>query len=140
MSPPVTYLHLKPEAALPEISRAVPARMVVVIEAEVSAEWQSIVSDWIIGSGCLYMMAWGVDCSSWDDSVDIANLEKFEFGEIPENHFVMTTWHTDEPLAEVFWFSKNNAFHPTVEFQHTVLLHISAESKERELLAAYAEA
>ena len=114
--------------------------MVVVVEVEVSAEWQSIVSDWIIGSGCLYMMAWGVDCGSWDDSVDIANLEKFEFGEIPENHFVMTTWHTDEPLAEVFWFSKNNAFHPTVELQHTVLLHISSESKEREHLAAYDEA
>lgn len=140
MSPSVAYLHLKPEAALPEISRAVPARMVVIAEAEVSAKWQSIVSDWIVASGCLYMMAWGVNCSSWDDSVDIANLENFKFGEIPENHFVMTTWHTAEPLPEVFWFSKNNAFHPTVELQRTVLLHISAEGNERELLAAYAEA
>ena len=114
--------------------------MVVVVEAEVSPDWQSIVSNWIVGSGCLYMMAWGVECSSWDDSVDIANLEEFKFGEIPEDRFVMTTWHADEPLAEVFWFSKNNAFHPTVELQRTVLLHISAENREHELLAAYAEA
>lgn len=113
--------------------------MVVMVEAEVSAAWQSTVSHWIIDSGCLYMMAWGVECSSWDDAVDIANLERFDFGKIPEDHSVMTTWHTDEPLAEVFWFSKNDAFHPTVKLEHTVLLHISAESKERELLAAYAE-
>ena len=140
MSESVAYLHLKPGAELPELSPSKPVRMVVVVEAEVSPDWQSIVSNWIVGSGCLYMMAWGVECSSWDDSVDIANLEEFKFGEIPEDRFVMTTWHADEPLAEVFWFSKNNAFHPTVELQRTVLLHISAENREHELLAAYAEA
>ena len=114
--------------------------MVVVVEAEVSPEWQAIVSDWIVRSGCLYMMAWGVGCSSWDDSVDFANLEEFKFGEIPENRFIMTTWHSDEPLADVFWFSKNCASHPTVELERTVLLHISAQNREQELLAAYAEA
>ena len=140
MSKSVSYLQLKPEAALPAISSATPARMVIVVEAAVPAEWQSIVSKWIVGAGCLYMMAWGVDCSSWDDSVDMANLEEFMFGEIPEDRFVMTTWHADEPLTEVFWFSKNNAYHPTVELQRTVLLHISDENQEQELLAAYAEA
>ena len=114
--------------------------MIVVVEAEVSPEWRSLVSCWIVRSGCLYMMAWGVECSSWDDSVDRANLEEFRFGDIPEDRFVVTTWHADESLAEVFRFSKNNAFHPTVELQQTVLLHTAAESKEHELLAAYAQA
>jgi hypothetical protein len=52
----------------------------------------------------------------------------------------MTTWHEKESLNDVFWFSKNNAFHPTVELQHTVILHISRNNREQELLAAYASA
>ncbi len=112
----------------------------MVIEEEVSPEWQAMVSTWLVASGCLYMMAWGIGCSSWDDSVDMANLEAFNFGEIPESRFVMTTWHDDEPLSEVFWFAKENANHPAEELQATVLLHISAVPREAELLASYAAA
>jgi hypothetical protein len=86
------------------------------------------------------MMAWGTKCSTWDDSVDIANLEQFDFGEIPDDSFVITTWHADEPLNEVFWFSKNNAFHPTVDLKRTVLLHIAEVDREAELIKSYADA
>jgi hypothetical protein len=86
------------------------------------------------------MLAWGPDCSSWDDSVDEANLREFEYGDIPEDRFVMTTWHTNEELREVFWFSKNCASHPSVPLQRTVLFHISAEDRAREFLDLYAEA
>ena len=86
------------------------------------------------------MMAWGKDCSSWDDSVDIANLERFEYEDIPENQFVVTTWHEDEPLAEVFWFSKNSSNHPNEVLKSDLLLHIAAGPRESELLRAYAEA
>lgn len=140
MSHPAIYIHLKAGDTPPEFAVSTPNRVVVIVEAEVTPEWQSLVSDWIVRSGCLYMMAWGANCSSWDDSVDIANLEEFKFGEIPEDRFIMTTWHSDESLAEVFWYAKNNALHPTAELEHTVLLHISARAREHELLAAYAEA
>ena len=140
MSQSVTYLRIQPEAALPAVSTRLPTRVVVVADSEVSPKWQAVVSTWLVQSGCLYMMAWGNNCSSWDDSVDMANLEEFKFGQIPEDRFVMTTWHTDEPLAEVFWFSKNNAFHPTVELEHTILLHIGVNDRGQELLASYAEA
>jgi hypothetical protein len=86
------------------------------------------------------MMAWGENCSSWDDSVDIANLERFDYGEIPESQFVMTTWHQDEPLQEVLWFTKNNSNHPTEVLKGDLLLHIAAQPRESELLRAYAEA
>ena len=76
------------------------------------------------------MMAWGKDCSSWDSSVDDANLEAFDFNYIPEEKFVMTTWHDNEPLEEVFWFSKHCAFHPEVDLQEFVLVHISSVDKE----------
>jgi hypothetical protein len=54
-------------------------------------------------------MAWGLDCSLWDDSVDYANIEKFETDEIPDEQFVMTTWHTDDTLEEVLRFAKIDA-------------------------------
>ena len=91
-------------------------------------------------SGCLYMMAWGKNCSSWDDSVDIANLERFAYEDIPDSQSVMTTWHENESLEEVFWFSKNNSSHPTVALQSVVLVHIAARERQSELLHAYAEA
>lgn len=138
MSSPV-YLHLAPEAVLPDITSLAPFRAVLIIEAVVAPTWQATVSEWLVRSGCLYTMAWGLGCSSWDDSVDMANIEQFEFKEIPEDKFVMTTWHDDEPLSEVFWFCKNSAFHSTIDLSNTLLLHIAARAKEQEMLVAYAE-
>ena len=82
----------------------------------------------------------GRGCSSWDDSVDLSNVEAFDFADIPDDQFVMTTWHSDESLAEVLWFSKYTASHPTVELDKTLLLHISSESREQEFLRSYDEA
>lgn len=133
------YLRLPPEGELPNLTLC-PTRVVVIADAKVLLGWQEQVSVWIVNSGCLYMMAWGPDCSSWDDSVDAANLEKFDYKEIPKDQFVMTTWHSDESLKEVFWFSKHCATHPSVDLQRTVLLHISNQDRGQEFLNQYAEA
>ena len=134
------YIQLQPDSKLPVISDLSPFRSVVVIEENVTPEWQSQVSSWLVASGCLYMMAWGKNCSSWDDSVDFANLEAFNYKKIPDEKFVMTTWHAKESLKEVYWFSKNNAVHPTVKISNTLLLHISNSSKEKDFLSEYASA
>lgn len=97
-------------------------------------------SRWLIGTGCLYVLAWGEGCSSWDDSVDIANLEDFDYGDIPQKFDVLTTWHADEPLAECMYFAKTWATHFLVEIERTVIVHIGVQARESELLAAYAEA
>lgn len=86
------------------------------------------------------MMAWGPECSSWDDSVDDADLEKFDCEEIPESQFIITTWHEDEELSDVFWFSKHNAHHPYYEMRNTVILHISKEDKQQCFEDEYANA
>lgn len=86
------------------------------------------------------MLAWGVDCSSWDDSVDIANLEAFGYADIPDEFDAITTWHSDEPLHESMWFAKNCAMHSIVPLDRTILVHIGPVSRELELLNAYAEA
>lgn len=82
-------------------------------------------------------MAWGVECSTWDDSIDLANIQEFDYEDIPEDKFVFTTWHEDEPLKEVYWFSKNNALHPKVDLKNTVIVHVSNNNKEKAFLAEY---
>lgn len=136
----VGYLQLHRGLKPQEITELRPFRCVVVAEEGITDEWMWVVSTWLVESGCLYMMAWGEKCSAWDDSVDYANLEQFNFGDIPDDDAVMTTWHSNEPLHEVFWFAKNCAYHPTVDLPNTLILHISSQDKESEMLAAYNKA
>ncbi|ACA85266.1 DUF7684 family protein [Shewanella woodyi] len=134
------YVQLTKNTILPDISKLGPFRCIVVVEKGVPEVRQKEVSAWLVESGCLYMMAWGIECGSWDTSVDIANLEKFDFNEIPEENLIITIWHNDEPLSEVFWYSKHCAFHSTVEIENTVLLNISAIDKSNQYLSEYINA
>ncbi len=87
------------------------------------------------------MMVWGNQCTTWDDSVDLANLEAFDFGDIQEKDFVVTTWHPSEPLEDAFWIAKNFSFHfYDVELDNTIILHVSDSSRSDELLEMYANA
>lgn len=135
-----TYLHVQPDGELPRWRASEPFRCVVVVQADVSPGWRSNVSGWMLREGCLYMMAWGSECSRWDDAVDDENLSRFDYGDIPEDKFVMTTWHEDQSLSEVFWFAKELAHHPTVALRDTLLLHIAPCASEAEMLAAFKNA
>lgn len=135
----VSYLHLPANQSPPSLVKAL-FKAVVVIEQAVSDAWQAQVSDWLVRSGCLYMMAWGDRCSDWDDSVDYANMSAFDGGDIPDDDFVMTTWHEREPLAEAFWFAENAAFHPTVDLDRTIIVHVAPHDRGAELLNLYREA
>lgn len=130
------YVHLTPGATPPKLDSA-PFKAVVVVECDVTPDWQMQTSDWLVRSGCRYMMAWGQKCSEWDDSVDLANLAMFDFGDIPEDDFVMTTWHEREPLADTFWFAGKCATHPSLVLERTYIVHVAPESQETALLEAY---
>jgi hypothetical protein len=134
------YLFLAPNEPLPTIRATTPFRAVVLIEAAVSDAWRDATSVWLVESGCLYMMAWGHECSAWDDSVDWASIDReIRMGEAAER-FVMTTWHNDESLAEVFFFAQHCARHPSVDLSRTLLLHIAPEANEARMRAAFAAA
>lgn len=83
------------------------------------------------------MLAWGQDCSDWDDSVDWAILSKFDFEDIPAEQFVMTSWHENQSLDEVFRDSKEWAKYPVTSLHHTVILHISESSNKDKILRMY---
>ena len=126
------YLQVQDGDPLPDVGDLKPFNAIVVIEDNPSPEWQTEVSNWLVVSGCLYMMAWGIDCSSWDDSVDYANIDICKFDEIPDDQFVMTTWHETESILEVFEFSKVFAQHRVVNLDNTLVLHVSAADRHAE--------
>ena len=131
------YINLNNDQNPPENLNLEPYKCIVLITEQVKSEWRDIVSKWLIDTGCLYMMAWGQNCSLWDDSVDTANLIAFDWSEIPEDNFVMTTWHKNETLEDVFWFAKFAANHPTVELNNTLLLDIGCSHRETEIKKLY---
>ena len=135
----VSYLHLSPGQSPPDLTVGA-FRAIVVVDEPVADEWRNLISDWLVSSGCLYTMAWGRDCSLWDDSVDHANLAAFDYGDVPDDRFVMTTWHENEPLSEALWFAAHGATHPDVELTRTLIVHISQAERRAQLLAAYQEA
>ncbi len=128
------YIQINEQMGLPILEGLDPFKCVVIVDEDVAEEWQESVSQWLVDSGCRYMMAWGKNCSSWDDSVDMVNMEQFNFGEIPEESFVMTTWHEKETLNEVFWFAKNTAHHEHHDLKNILLIHISNRGRENEIL------
>jgi hypothetical protein len=141
MSTELIYIHLPPDSRFPELP-CLKTRVVVVVDADVSREWQMLVSKWIIDIGCLYMMAWGIACTSWDDSVDYAHLEKYDYDceRIPEDDFVITTWHDDDTLAEVFRYAKGELAHPNFELNRTIILDITRGNRSAKIIQEYTEA
>jgi hypothetical protein len=136
MSQP-NYVRLSEGDTFPDLQHIRPLKAIVVVEENVSPEWRTSASEWLVEQGCLYMMAWGIDCSGWDDSVDWANIERFDYGDIPNEQFVLTTWHEREPLIEVFWFCRYAAMHD-VSLENAVIIHISRVNKAAEMVSLYA--
>lgn len=136
----VKYIHITSNSKLPNISNLKPYKCVVVINDKMTESRQAEISSWLVTSGCLYMMAWGNNCSSWDDSVDLANLEQFDFGVIPNDKFVMTTWHESAPLKEAFEHCKYAAHHPIHDLDNVVILHLAEQASDDRYKQEYIDA
>ena len=59
-------------------------KCLILVERYVESGYRDEVSKALVEAGCLCAMAWGLDCSTWEDSVDCAFLEKNGFGEYPK--------------------------------------------------------
>jgi hypothetical protein len=132
------YLHLSPGNAPPPVD-ARPYRAVLIAEEAVTQVWRNEVASWLVESGCLYFIAWGVECEAWHDTVDWTVLEAFDFGDIPDNRFVMTTWHDKEPLSDALWFAGNSAWHPDIDLEGTVIVHVARDERRATMLELYRE-
>ncbi|WP_422374868.1 DUF7684 family protein [Roseibium sp.] len=126
------YLRPGTDDQLRETS--VPARFkaIVAIEEELDPKWRNAVCDWLVGSGCFYVMAWGIGCEIFHDCVDETMLDRHDFGDIPDEARIMTTWQEDQPLSEVIWFAKFAAEQSVPVLQDVVLVHLSPVDRRRE--------
>ncbi|HEY0846363.1 MAG TPA: hypothetical protein VGE12_13425 [Noviherbaspirillum sp.] len=134
------YLHLLPDAPLPDLAGLQRFKAVLAVESPVSQTWQWDLCRWLVASGCLCLLAWGTECEAWREAVEEANLERFDYGEIPEEDLVVTTAHEDEELDDVFWFAKSRARHPVLELNDVLFIHVGDQEKRAEFEARYAQA
>jgi hypothetical protein len=136
----LTYLQLPPGSEPPALDHLAPFLAIVLSEEESPELWQADIARWLVASGCRYVLAWGKDCAAWQEMVDDASLEAFDYEDVPEEDAVLTTRHEDEEREEVFWFAKHRAAHPGHSFKATVILDISALGRKDEIEAEYADA
>ena len=114
-------------------------RCVILIEKTIDAADRAKISKQLVDAGCLYAMAWGIDCSSWDDSIDEANIDQFFPRSVPDNKFVMTTWHSKESIEEVFFFAKFNAVlsYDNIKLVDLLVLDLGLIPREAEIMRVY---
>lgn len=129
------YLWSGPHGDLPSIALNEPFRAVVVAELALSPARMDEISEWLIASGCRYVMAWGENASAWDDAADMASMERNRYEDPRPEELVITTWHPGESLAEVFEFSNESAKHPALSLDELVIVHVASEPDADRLLA-----
>jgi hypothetical protein len=130
------YIWVRPGGAMPELGPE-PYRALLVAKTEAECGWRARFTHHPVATGCMYFLAWGDDCSVWHDCVDAANLAAHDFGDIPDDALVMTTWHQNEPLEEAMWFSHHCASHPDVELQRFHILHLGEQGDPERVLSLY---
>ena len=134
-----TYIHIEPDGVIPEFLQSEPFKAIVVLEAESSQAWQGTVSEKLVTAGCRYVMAWGEQCEVFHDIVDRTSIDRHDY-DVPAENFIMTTWHDNESLESVFWYSQFCAdfSYDEVELQRSLIIHISRIGRETEYLDLFA--
>ena len=78
--------------------------LLVVEDSAISPDEQIALSKQLVEQGCRYAMATGHDASSWDDSIDYADILRYPNESPPDDALVMTTWHDRDALDEIAQF------------------------------------
>ncbi len=75
-----------------------------------AADSVSAFIDTLLRAGACYFVCWGPDCERVHDIIDeMVSYQANDFG-VPQESFVMTTWHDSEPLREALWFFLVNSW------------------------------
>lgn len=140
MPPPsLSYLHLHPHEELPPLESSQPFLAVLVIDEVCEEMWRWEACRWLAATNCRFLLAWGKYCEDWAESAADAQLEAFDYEDIPPDRLLMTTSHEDEDLEEVFWFARHRARHPALQLAHTVIVQVGGHARKQELEALYTQ-
>ncbi len=83
------------------------------------------------------MIAWGIDATNWDTSVDYAFIASDPNYDPPDERFLMTTWHDNESISELVWFACNGTNFGLHEFRDYMFILIGEDTAiESELLTS----
>lgn len=132
------YVYISPQGRIPK-RQVEPYLCLLVADKKVSGEKIVEIADWLLKTSCLYLMAWGEQSTSWNDAVDMANLKAFNFAYIQDEKFIITTWHDNETLYDVFFFAQTCATHMAVNLEKTVILHIAQQPNQEKLINLFAQ-
>lgn len=116
------YVFLPTDAPISVPKEMTKFKCLVLVEREVGNGYRDEISKTLVEAGCLYALAWGRDCSAWDDSVDWAFLEHYDYGAYPEEKFVRTTWHDNETLEETVEHAKHCTEYSEVKLDDILVL------------------
>lgn len=131
------YINIHRLTELPDISDLAPFKAIISIDEQACEQRQAEISAWLVAMGCRYVMPRGEGCDAWCESVRQANLDVFDIDSMSAKDFVMTTGHRYESLKAVFWFAKQVAQHPEIEFKECVILHLANEDRSLEYQGIY---
>ncbi len=74
-------------------------------------------------------MATGHEASSWDDSIDIASIDRYPNSDPPDSEFIVTTWHDNETPDDIAQFFVLNTTFDFFRPSNFLILHIGQESE-----------
>ena len=136
------YLHLSPDADLPDLGNRPPFLAIVLAEDDVAEMWLWDAARWLVACGARYVQAWGKEAETWTEAVDDAALEAVDYEEAPDDRQVLTSAHdpADEDIEDVFWFTRHRAAHPFLPLDTVLVVHIAARPRKEEIETAYADA
>lgn len=91
--------------------------------------------DRIVRLPCRYAVCAGADCERWHDVLDESFLATDPNFDPPDERFIMTSWHSDEPLREAARFFLNGTSFDSFVARRFLAISVGADAAaEREVV------
>jgi hypothetical protein len=101
----------------------------VVADAKITNDERDALSKEIVRQGCRYAVCTGFQCSKWDDSIDTAFIATDPNFSPPEERFIMTTWHENDPIEDVSNFFRWNTTFENFSPQHYLVILVGGDAE-----------
>ena len=113
-------------------------KCLIVAGRDINADYRARISEQLVNAGCLYALAWGRECSAWDDSVDWAYRDAQGEAEFRKESHVVTTWHEGEDLRDTVAFARR-CEHPFAMLDDLLVLDFGSRHRQEFFEQLYAE-
>ena len=133
---PISYLALAEHDDLSKIRQSGPFKCAILLAGHLSPDWRDALIEKLLDAGCVYAMVYGPECEKFHDRIDEIAAEKIWADE----RVIMTTWHGNETLSELFHFAKFAANHPDIDTEEVLIADIGVPSREMPITTAFRQA